>query len=131
MAVRIFHRDEPSGTLPMLASDARLVVWPGVGAWDANMNYVVMRAGEENRPHTHPESEDAIFIVEGRGTVRDLANEVVLPFEAGDVIFVPAGLEHQVRADRGARVVSVGGPCPADERMLRAAGADVPERPQP
>jgi len=129
VAVRVFHRDEPSGRLPMIASDARLVVWPGVEAWDANMNYVVMEPGEENRPHTHPESEDAIFILEGRGTIRDLSNDAVLEFEAGEVIFVPAGVEHQVRADRGVPVVSAGGPCPADTAMLRRAGADFPDRP--
>jgi quercetin dioxygenase-like cupin family protein len=115
--------------MPMIASDARLVVWPGVGAWDANMNYVVMEPGEENVPHDHPESEDAIFIVAGRGTIRDVANDVVHDFEAGQVVFVPAGLEHQVRADQGVQVISAGGPCPADVRMLRRAGAEVPERP--
>jgi quercetin dioxygenase-like cupin family protein len=129
MGVRVFHRDEPSGRLGMIASDARLVIWPGVGAWDANMNFVVMEPGEENRPHVHPESEDAIYILEGRGTVRDLTNDVVLEFEAGQVIFVPAGVEHQVRGDRGVGVVSAGGPCPADLEMLRRAGAEVPERP--
>lgn len=129
MAVRVFHRDEPSGRLPMIASDARLVVWPGVGAWDANMNFVVMEPGEENRVHTHPESEDTIYILEGRGTVRDLASDTVLEFEAGQVIFVPVGIEHQVRGDRGTRVVSAGGPCPADIAMLQRAGAEVPDRP--
>jgi len=129
MAIRVFHRDRPTQTMPMIASDARLVVWPGVGAWEANMNYVVMEPGEENVPHVHPESEDAIFIVEGRGSVRDLDNDRVLEFEAGQAVFVPAGVEHQVRADRGSRIVSVGGPCPADIAMLRRVGADVPERP--
>jgi quercetin dioxygenase-like cupin family protein len=114
----------------MIASDARLVVWPGVGAWDANMNYVVMEPGEENVPHSHPYSEDTIYILEGRGTVRDSANDTVLEFEAGQAIFVPAGLEHQVRGDRGVRVVSAGGPCPADVAMLERAGADVPVRPE-
>ena len=129
MAIRVFHRDRPSARLPMIASDARLVIWPGVDAWDANMNYVVMEPGEENVPHTHPVSEDTIFIVEGRGSVRDLTNDRVLEIEAGQAVFVPAGVEHQVRADRGARIVSVGGPCPADLEMLRRAGVEVPERP--
>jgi hypothetical protein len=38
------------------------------------------------------------------------------------VIHVPAGLEHQVRGDRGAEIVSVGGPCPADLKLLRRIG---------
>jgi quercetin dioxygenase-like cupin family protein len=122
MAVRVFHRDSPNERLPMIASDARLVVWPGVGAHSANMNYVAMKPGEENVIHSHPESDDTIVILEGRGTVADVTNGFELEFEAGQVINVPPGVRHQVRADRGTPVVSVGGPCPPDLRMLRAAG---------
>ncbi|MGH2983872.1 MAG: cupin domain-containing protein [Solirubrobacterales bacterium] len=122
MAVRVFHRDDPDERLPMIASDARLVVWPGVGAETANMNYVAMEPGEENVIHQHPDSDDTIVILEGRGTVVDHTNGFELPFEAGQVINIPPGLDHQVKADRGSPVVSVGGPCPADRRMLRAAG---------
>jgi quercetin dioxygenase-like cupin family protein len=129
MAVRVYHRDSPDLKMPMISSDARLVVWPGVGAWDATMNYVVLEPGEENVPHEHPVSEDTIYVLEGKGTVRDLTNGLELEFEAGQAIFVPAGLRHQVRANRGARVVSVGGPCPADVAMLERAGAVVPPRP--
>lgn len=122
MAIRVFHRDHPDRVLPLIASDARLVVWPGVGAQTANMNYVDMKPGEANVPHSHPESEDAIFILDGRGTIEDLTNGETLEFEAGQVVFVPPGIEHRVSADRGSRIVSVGGPAPADLAMLRAAG---------
>jgi quercetin dioxygenase-like cupin family protein len=126
MAVRVFHRDQATERLPMVASDARLVVWPGVGAETANMNYVAMEPGEENVIHAHPVSDDTIVILEGRGTVADHTNGFELEFEAGQVINIPPGIEHQVRADRGTAVVSVGGPCPADRRMLAAAGV-LPE----
>lgn len=122
MAVRVFHRDEPDERMPMIASDARLVVWPGVGAHEANMNYVCMRAGEENVPHNHRYSEDTIFVLDGRGTIADLSNGRELEFETGQAIHVPPGVEHQVRGDRGVDVVSVGGPCPADLEFLVAAG---------
>jgi quercetin dioxygenase-like cupin family protein len=111
--------------VPMISRDARLVVWLGSGARTANMNFVVMEPGEENTPHIHAESEDTIFILEGRGTLKDHTNDVVLDFQAGDVIHIPIGLMHAVRADRGEKIVSVGGPCPADTGMLRAAGVDV------
>jgi quercetin dioxygenase-like cupin family protein len=120
--VRLFHRDRPSRRVPLISSDARLVVWPGVGAWDANMNYVYMRAGEENRPHAHASSEDTIFVLEGEGTIEDLDNGRSHVFHGGQVVYVPAGLRHQVRGDRGSDVESVGGPCPADVAGLRAAG---------
>jgi hypothetical protein len=67
MAIRIFHRDHPTLRLPFISKDARFVVWPGIGAWNANMNYVVLEPGEANVPHIHTLSEDTIFILEGRG----------------------------------------------------------------
>lgn len=38
MAIRVFHRDRPTAVVPMIARDARLVVWAGVEAYTANMN---------------------------------------------------------------------------------------------
>lgn len=122
MAIRVFHRDRPDELMPMIASDARLVVWPGTDAHSANMNFVHMKAGEENVPHTHEESEDTLFVLAGRGSIADLDNDRVLEFEAGQAIHVPPGVEHQVRGDRDSDVVSVGGPCPADLALLEAIG---------
>lgn len=124
MAVRVFHRDEPDLMMPIISSDARLIVWPGVGAEVANMNYVVLEPGEQNVPHIHAESEDTIFIIEGKGSVQDLTNGVRLEFEAGDAVHVPAGVEHAVCADRDSRIVSVGGPCPPDRHLLRLLGVE-------
>lgn len=126
MAFRVFSRDEPSLKAPMISSDARFVVWPGVGADVANMNYVRMEPGERNRPHAHAVSEDTIVILSGRGTVDDLTNGTRHEFEAGDVIHVSAGIRHAVCADRGSGVESVGGPCPPDWAMLRGLGYERP-----
>ncbi len=123
MAVRVFHRDEPDIMLPIISKDARLVVWPGVGAETANMNYVILEPGEANTPHVHAESEDSVFILDGKGSVQDFDNDRRLEFEAGKVVHVPVGLRHAIAADRGVRVVSAGGPSPADKGLLRAVGA--------
>jgi len=120
--IRTFHRDRPDVLLPMIASDARLVVWFGCGSRNANMNYVHMEPGEQNVPHAHAESEDTIFILSGEGTVEDLTHGLALSFGARQAIQVPPGVQHRVKADRGTSVVSVGGPCPADVAMLTAAG---------
>lgn len=128
MAIRVFHRDSFELSLPLISSDARMIVWPGTGAWDATMNYVTMEPGEENVPHTHRESEDTIVVIEGLGTVEDMTNGVALDFQMGDCIHVPAGIRHRVRANRGSPIVSVGGPCPADLALLRASGAKISER---
>jgi quercetin dioxygenase-like cupin family protein len=126
MAIRVFHRDKPDRLMPMISKDARLVVWPGVGAETANMNYVRLEPGEANVPHLHRVSEDTIFILEGEGTIRDFDHDLRLPFAAGQVLHVPVGVKHAVSADRGSSVASVGGPCPADYDMLRAIGALPP-----
>lgn len=123
MAIKVFHRDNPDRYVPMISKDARLVIWPGVGAETANMNYVVLEAGEMNVPHAHSDSEDTIYILEGNGSVADLDNDSVLEFTAGDAVHVPPGVRHAVRADRDSRIVSVGGPCPPDYELLKLSGA--------
>jgi quercetin dioxygenase-like cupin family protein len=120
MAIKVFHRDNPDRLLPMISKDARLVVWKGVGSDTANMNYVVLESGEANTPHSHSDSEDTIHILEGRGSVIDLDSDKVLDFEAGDTVHVPIGVRHAVRADRDSKIVSVGGPSPADMYLLKA-----------
>jgi len=128
-AIQVLDRDEPALMLPIVSSDARMIAWPGNGAWVATMNYVKMEPGEANVPHTHPDSEDTIVILEGRGTIDDLSAGRTYEFHAGDVIHVPAGVRHAVQANRDSPVVSVGGPCPADIGFLRACGAELPDRP--
>ncbi|PZQ97662.1 MAG: hypothetical protein DI533_10830 [Cereibacter sphaeroides] len=123
MSIRVFHRDTPTLRLPLISKDARFVVWPGTDAWNANMNYVVLEPGEANVPHIHTKSEDTIFILEGQGTAVDHTNNVSLPFHAGCVVHVPAGIKHAICADRGVKVVSVGGPAPADVPLLLKIGA--------
>ncbi len=130
-SIKVLHADEPALMLPLISADARMIVWPGIGAWTATMNYVRMQPGEENSPHTHQDSEDTIVILEGRGSIDDLTHGQTHEFRAGDVIHVPAGLRHAVRANRGENVVSVGGPCPADLPFLRMCGAEIPERDEP
>jgi quercetin dioxygenase-like cupin family protein len=123
MTIRLFHRDHPTLRLPLISKDARFVVWPGVGAWQANLNYVCLEPGEANVPHIHTQSEDTIFILEGEGTIHDYTNNISLPFHAGCVVHVPVGVKHAVAADRGSHIVSVGGPCPADVPLLKKVGA--------
>jgi quercetin dioxygenase-like cupin family protein len=131
MAVKIYHQDQPGLMVPFISADARLVVWLGSGARTANMNYVVLQPGERNKEHVHRYSEDTIHILEGRGTAEDLTHDLRVPFGAGDTVHIPIGTWHALVADQGERVVSVGGPCPADLDMLTAAGVDVTELVEP
>jgi quercetin dioxygenase-like cupin family protein len=120
--VRVYDADRDGVPLPMIGRHVRLVVWPGEGADVATMNVAPLDPGEENQPHSHAESDDTIAIVSGRGSIDDLDGGDTHEFAAGDVVFVRAGVRHKVKADRGAPILSVGGPCPPDFGMLRALG---------
>jgi quercetin dioxygenase-like cupin family protein len=120
--IRIFDADREGEPLPMIGKQVRLVVWPGVGADVATMNFAILEPGEENQPHAHADSDDTIAILEGRGSIDDVTNGVTREFAAGDVVFVRSGIVHKVKADRGVRIASAGGPCPPDYGMLRGLG---------
>jgi mannose-6-phosphate isomerase-like protein (cupin superfamily) len=120
--VRVIDPDRDGAPVPMIGRNVKLAVWPGMGAEVATMVYAPLDAGEENVPHVHDASDDTIAVVEGAGSIEDLTNSVTYEFEAGEVLFVRAGIRHQVRADRGVGILSVGGPCPPDFKMLKAMG---------
>lgn len=122
MAIHVMHRDTPDLTMPMIAADARLVVWAGRGSQTANMNYVDMQPGERNIPHTHKGSEDTLYVIAGGGTIEDISNGTELEFEAPCAVHVPVGLWHAVRADRDSNIESVGGPSPTDWDMMVKIG---------
>jgi len=122
MTVKIFDINNPSLRLPIISSDARFIVWLGEDSEQANMNYVVLEPGEENVPHIHKESEDTIFILEGKGSIKNHDTGEVHQFHKNDLIHVPIGIKHAVRADGGEKIISVGGPSPADKYLLKNVG---------
>ncbi|MFO1429828.1 MAG: cupin domain-containing protein [Candidatus Competibacteraceae bacterium] len=66
------------------------------GATGLSMNLVVIPAGAKADPHVHLGYETAIYLLKGRVETRygeNLAKTVVN--EAGDFIFIPAGVPHQ------------------------------------
>lgn len=123
ITIRRVHRDDVQPGVPLISADARLLIWPGTGANYANMNWVRLEPGESNIPHRHAESEDTIYIIEGKGTVENTDTGDVYEFGAGDAVYVSPGVRHSVRADRGVPVISVGGPAPPDWTMVRSINA--------
>jgi len=118
--VRVFDVDRDGVAMPLISRDARMVVWPGVGARTAPMNYVILEPEEANKPHQHPVSEDTIYVLEGEGTVENQTLNKTHPIKAECVLHIPPTVVHAVRAHT--RMVSVGGPCPPDLDFLRACG---------
>ena len=67
-----------------------------VGAQGLSMHIVVIPPGAKAEPHLHVGYETGIYVLEGRVLTRwgaQLENEVVS--EAGDFLFVPAGVPHE------------------------------------
>lgn len=66
------------------------------GATGISMNMVVIPAGAKAEPHFHNGYETAIYLLKGRVETlygENLAKSVTN--EAGDFIFIPAGVPHQ------------------------------------
>ncbi len=122
MKIRVFDIETDGMPLPLISSDARQVIWSGVGANVATLNYVILQPSEANTPHAHAESEDTIYIVSGRGSVTDLDTAETHDIEAGCIVHVDPGTRHAVTNIGDEPLHSVGGPCPPDIEMLRLCG---------
>ena len=60
------------------------------------MHIVVMPPGAEARPHYHEAHESVVFVLEGAASMRHGPNlEHLDQVEAGDFIYIPAGVPHQ------------------------------------
>lgn len=53
--------------------------------------------GTSAAPHSHKVEEEIIYILSGRGAILAGGREICL--EPGVAVFIPPGLEHQIRAD--------------------------------
>ena len=68
------------------------VVHPEMGAENITLNYAIHAPGAVFTPHVHEQSEDVIVVLEGKGEIR--SGDRLLPFAAGDVLYVPPGVRH-------------------------------------
>jgi uncharacterized RmlC-like cupin family protein len=60
------------------------------------MHLLEMPPGASARPHYHESHETAILVLEGAGEMRHGPQlEQVMRFEAGDFVYIPAGVPHQ------------------------------------
>lgn len=60
------------------------------------MHMLVMPPGAEAKPHYHENHETAIYQIEGSGAFRHGPNLEFLDYvEAGDYVYIPAGVPHQ------------------------------------
>jgi quercetin dioxygenase-like cupin family protein len=123
MGIRILHVDRDYVKIPLVpGGDARAVVWPGMGAKNAGLHYVIMKPGQENVPHVHSLSEDIIYVIQGEGMAVDFDSGTEHPFTKGSVIYVSPGTNHTIRATGKEDYIVVGTLAPADTEMYIRAG---------
>jgi uncharacterized RmlC-like cupin family protein len=60
------------------------------------MHIVTIPPGASAKPHYHENHESAVFVLEGYSEMRHGPNlEHVMKVEAGDFVYIPAGVPHQ------------------------------------
>jgi quercetin dioxygenase-like cupin family protein len=78
--------------------------------------------------HTHPDDDEVVFCVEGRGAVTFEEREAV-PLVPGSLVSLPAGLAHRLEAAPDSRMVLIyttNAGYTSVRPRLEARGADVP-----
>jgi uncharacterized RmlC-like cupin family protein len=85
----------------------------GVSAESAGANGICMHLlemppGVAANPHYHDAHETAIFVLEGSGEMRHGPElEEVMSFQAGDFVYIPAGVPHQPYNPTGSLIRAV------------------------
>lgn len=88
------------------------------GAGTFSSGVVVLKPGEGHERHTHPDSEEVLYVLSGEGvqTIGDETRDVA----AGDMLYIPAGVEHSTQNDswEPLRFLAMYGP-PGPESVIR------------
>lgn len=64
---------------------------------------VCYEPGQDTVTHRHPRQDEIFFVVEGEGTI--VVDGEDIPSRKGTSVFVPADVEHSIRADKNSRLV--------------------------
>lgn len=93
VAEKRFISSEDVETIQLDWGTLKWVSTPEVtGAEAFSTGVVVLEPGKGHERHTHPDSEEILYVLSGEGTqtVADEERQV----SAGDTIYIPAGVEH-------------------------------------
>ena len=81
-----------------------------LGSKNLTVTWVDVPPGAEQRPHSHPDSEQVYVIVRGSGRIR-VAGDTEQVGE-GDLIFIPPGAEHGIKNEGSDTLVYVSAASP-------------------
>lgn len=87
-------------TLHLPGRDWALLLGPAVGAVrNITLGYSTFPAGSAPTGHVHPNEEEVVYVVAGRG--RLAAPDSVVELEPGVAVYIPPGTEHATIAYAG------------------------------
>ena len=90
--VKVLNPKRDGVVFKMGNAQSMKILYPEMGAKHITLNYGEHPPGAEFRQHVHEESEDVIICISGSGVIR--SGETRVPFGAGDIVYVPAGVVH-------------------------------------
>jgi quercetin dioxygenase-like cupin family protein len=75
-----------------------LLLGPGnVGATNMTLGFSIFPPGSAPPGHTHPQEEEMIYVVSGRGHIT--TDATVVDLSPGVAVYIPPGLHHATSAD--------------------------------
>jgi quercetin dioxygenase-like cupin family protein len=110
----VAHRTLPFGTFE--GTDAHEFV-PGVwlnavGGEQVLLCKVTYEPGKEVRRHSHEQTEQVMYILEGEVTIT--IEDETRSLRAGDTVVINRGLEHELHSERGVTFMEALAPVPLD-----------------
>ncbi len=74
--------------------ERRWIVWPGTGSKNVALHRRTINPGHRLAPHVHPNSEEVVTVLSGRGRAVTATEEHELT--PGTVMYVPPGEQHSL-----------------------------------
>lgn len=126
VAERRFVRSEDVETVQLDWGTIKWLSTPEVTGGEAfSAGVVVLDSGKGHQRHIHPDSEELLYFLSGSGvqTVADDERDVA----AGDVVHIPAGVEHSTEntAWEPLRLLAIYGPPGPEAEIRDSDGATV------
>lgn len=87
-----WNNPEDQGAMKVLISSM-------TGSTDINLGIGWLQAGEIHKLHHHPNEAEFYYILEGSSTIR--VGDEVECVRAGSVVYIPAGVSHNIVNDSG------------------------------
>jgi hypothetical protein len=115
--VRVIDSREGCPELAIVVGDgrARALIRPENGAHWRTFNLIELAAGASTVDLRH--ASDCVYYVDrGRGAVRDLSDDSLIPLTEGAMLHIDKGDGYRFETD-DAELTLIGGPCPADPAL--------------